>query len=156
MRGEYCAACIAAPQLMELPPRARRIPFRPPPSRMIPGTTSACAENTSWAIGGRGASWNYLRVRGEYSTRSTLTPARPELPPRARRIRFSPAQTRQKRGTTSACAENTRQKRFPIQTHQNYLRVRGEYHHKHFHYLHQMELPPRARRIHFCLSNSFG
>ena len=52
------------------------------------GTTSACAENTirlptSFTIRG-----NYLRVRGEYNSFSTITGSLMELPPRARRIRF--------------------------------------------------------------------
>ena len=48
VRGEYCAAVIAAPQLMELPPRARRILDAHPPGHSIRGTTSACAENTGF------------------------------------------------------------------------------------------------------------
>ena len=50
-------------------------------------------------------------------------------------------------GTTSACAENTiaRNRRPPM--HGNYLRVRGEYVHRHGHHGDQRELPPRARRI---------
>ena len=51
---------------------------------------------------------NYLRVRGEYI--EDLDKARDmlELPPRARRIHPPWCPPRLLRGTTSACAENTR------------------------------------------------
>ena len=86
-------------------------------------------------------------MRGEYSTRSTPTPARPELPPRARRI----PRVRQRRvlgcGTTSACAENTIGKLLAGAAAGNYLRVRGEYTVLCTSPTAYWELPPRARRI---------
>ena len=86
VRGEYRFLAGAAVPPWELPPRARRIPPYFPAPAGSAGTTSACAENTVSFIAIVLSDWNYLRVRGEYSTRSTPTPARPELPPRARRI----------------------------------------------------------------------
>ena len=77
-------------------------------------------------IGGS-AMRNYLRVRGEYITLSAHEEQIVELPPRARRIRrVNPARSRY-RGTTSACAENTRGAEKPGPSRGNYLRVRGEY-----------------------------
>ena len=71
---------------LELPPRARRIHTLRMAEAMAYGTTSACAENTrrEWLCTRRRG--NYLRVRGEYEGRFTVTVARLELPPRARRI----------------------------------------------------------------------
>ena len=118
------------------------------------GTTSACAENTF----GSHYQWfrmqNYLRVRGEYIIGHQTCYQHSELPPRARRIRASAARYRRICGTTSACAENTFQG-FP-ELHQtgNYLRVRGEYHIIHGAPYHQMELPPRARRIPCTAANA--
>ena len=70
-----------------------------------------------------------------------------ELPPRARRIHFPPIFPPEKRGTTSACAENTLHA--PLRAHLmwNYLRVRGEYDTTLDLVHDQRELPPRARRI---------
>ena len=66
VRGEYGGILFKASTLVELPPRARRIPRDVPVQDQAAGTTSACAENT-WIVallllGLR----NYLRVRGEY------------------------------------------------------------------------------------------
>ena len=90
---------------------------------------------------------NYLRVRGEYTSRMLENLIRWELPPRARRILGFRGCWGQYGGTTSACAENTV---FPAQTrpaHRNYLRVRGEYIINIVTFLSILELPPRARRI---------
>ena len=70
---------------------------------------------------------NYLRVRGEYGPASTRVDARPELPPRARRIQFYPCREFFVDGTTSACAENTFETFDDWGDKGNYLRVRGEY-----------------------------
>ena len=50
-------------------------------------------------------------------------------------------------GTTSACAENTRQKNNHHHPPRNYLRVRGEYRSMVAGSAGRAELPPRARRI---------
>ena len=112
---------------MELPPRARRIPPAVAATADIRGTTSACAENTGATIGHPLTSWNYLRVRGEY----TAIPLIDWL----------------SLGTTSACAENTRVPRRNCPTIRNYLRVRGEYRKFFAKFKPKRELPPRARRI---------
>ena len=52
--------------VMELPPRARRIPNASNNSATGLGTTSACAENTFRTRPRERIPWNYLRVRGEY------------------------------------------------------------------------------------------
>ena len=66
VRGEYAVQLREAREIMELPPRARRIPSNSASLTESRGTTSACAENTiiepSYPISGG----NYLRVRGEY------------------------------------------------------------------------------------------
>ena len=92
-------------------------------------------------------SGNYLRVRGEYIPMVTILMRFLELPPRARRIPiivdiFTPFL-----GTTSACAENTREARSLATGNGNYLRVRGEYPLLCVTLRGRMELPPRARRI---------
>ena len=51
------------------------------------------------------------------------------------------------RGTTSACAENTRLNARNRPDTRNYLRVRGEYSRRHPRGPLAIELPPRARRI---------
>ena len=112
---------------MELPPRARRIPPHFPHLTTNPGTTSACAENTLMAPMEGGRIWNYLRVRGEYVKSFISSLSTPELPPRARRIRPKHRQVCMQKGTTSACAENTRSPPPPMPA--------------------LAELPPRARRI---------
>ena len=70
-----------------------------------------------------------------------------ELPPRARRILDLAKLGHGGGGTTSACAENTYQQPTLYHGHQNYLRVRGEYHAIGDFPGADQELPPRARRI---------
>ena len=131
----------------ELPPRARRIRRPRPEALPLPGTTSACAENTRACLD-RVRLWgNYLRVRGEYEAAPVAEEAEVELPPRARRIPPHPHIHATSLGTTSACAENTRKPHrleFPAW---NYLRVRGEYNWPVSSVGLSVELPPRARRI---------
>ena len=107
VRGEYPSSGCRALTCTELPPRARRILVWPCSKLVMPGTTSACAENTSGFQWCAPYYWNYLRVRGEYRARRSCTTWAKELPPRARRILFMPAVLRAFGGTTSACAENT-------------------------------------------------
>ena len=90
---------------------------------------------------------NYLRVRGEYRSRSSGVRSRPELPPRARRILLVFVTVTFYRGTTSACAENTPATGGSCTQNWNYLRVRGEYIAPWRHRAMAVELPPRARRI---------
>ena len=66
VRGEYRMMSMMVFSNMELPPRARRIPFDGMECANLRGTTSACAENTVSASVSSGFTWNYLRVRGEY------------------------------------------------------------------------------------------
>ena len=111
------------------------------------GTTSACAENTTiWGcdIGHNG---NYLRVRGEYTSQKGWCLIKGELPPRARRIPLLDIPRQKWYGTTSACAENTRDWGYFFSHHGNYLRVRGEYRMAPSAAGLAVELPPRARRI---------
>ena len=70
-----------------------------------------------------------------------------ELPPRARRILFSPSSYQASGGTTSACAENTEHIEQNNIGGGNYLRVRGEYLPTLNKRIEHLELPPRARRI---------
>ena len=147
MRGEYPDLSRLRGFAQELPPRARRIPFfyLPPPA--LGGTTSACAENTASSNMLLTSHRNYLRVRGEYLLRIRLHVWRMELPPRARRIPAGDTANGVARGTTSACAENTRYRRLLGPCSGNYLRVRGEYVMIAPTYFLFGELPPRARRI---------
>ena len=127
VRGEYSTKASSTWPQSELPPRARRIPGWAIGLDKLPGTTSACAENTgeiSWPHHG---SRNYLRVRGEYSISHTQISYDLELPPRARRILPSPLFNEFPHGTTSACAENTGLDHLANSIDRNYLRVRGEY-----------------------------
>ena len=71
----------------------------------------------------------------------------PELPPRARRIHNMGTNPQLKRGTTSACAENTHASVTSGAMVWNYLRVRGEYAGLIWTSSEPAELPPRARRI---------
>ena len=91
---------------------------------------------------------NYLRVRGEYINVLPDTFKAVELPPRARRIQAAEKNLESVRGTTSACAENTTAWRTTADCSRNYLRVRGEYNRKRQRCSQNLELPPRARRIH--------
>ena len=133
--------------IVELPPRARRIPLTPMCLRQQQGTTSACAENTVVDHRPRRPRGNYLRVRGEYASVAPSQSPPWELPPRARRIRHRRVARGDNRGTTSACAENTDARYFCDATGWNYLRVRGEYTIVNTHECEVLELPPRARRI---------
>ena len=127
VRGEYRAWIGGNPTVRELPPRARRIPHARVCRIPADGTTSACAENTPRHQPADGKRRNYLRVRGEYEGKFTVTVARLELPPRARRIPLRVVATPESRGTTSACAENTCHRHQMLGYPWNYLRVRGEY-----------------------------
>ena len=86
-------------------------------------------------------------MRGEYFSRLPSILLAWELPPRARRIQKLLTRSRGRRGTTSACAENTLRQFAPPASIGNYLRVRGEYHHLCTSLNPLPELPPRARRI---------
>ena len=90
---------------------------------------------------------NYLRARGEYHQAGGGWGWGVELPPRTRRIHWRFNACSCWHGTTSAHAENT--KGFsPIRlSRRNYLRARGEYHHRVDFRLGDGELPPRTRRI---------
>ena len=90
VRGEYSWGSAGVITKAELPPRARRIP--------------PCRDSDTRSRG------NYLRVRGEYTPGASKCPPRRELPPRARRIQVAAGGPTSHLGTTSACAENTRQK----------------------------------------------
>ena len=89
MRGEYLQERMEDAEILELPPRARRIPDQVILDFNIFGTTSACAENTLLRLWRRASPRNYLRVRGEYLLRLRVIHNLAELPPRARRIRFN-------------------------------------------------------------------
>ena len=97
---------------------------------------------------------NYLRVRGEYSSKPLQHTTTAELPPRARRILETLKIGIVPRGTTSACAENTSRKHQRRGNLRNYLRVRGEYRPRSEMTALIPELPPRARRIPFTTSSS--
>ena len=86
VRGEYLPSLLAARHTSELPPRARRILTGGFGFLGFEGTTSACAENTSFPRLQQRLCKNYLRVRGEYAKFMTRASAVKELPPRARRI----------------------------------------------------------------------
>ena len=148
MRGEYTTTAGASASGLELPPRARRIPWCCDRFDCGTGTTSACAENTLTGDDHASEAWNYLRVRGEYQSSGHADRTRGELPPRARRIRNSLIAFMPSGGTTSACAENTWFVRYFCAACVNYLRVRGEYFLAHPPSRPGAELPPRARRIH--------
>ena len=100
--------------------------------------------------------WNYLRMRGEYSSAPERRNIRTELPPRARRIPISPYHRMVWTGTTSACAENTSTLWRSMSKRRNYLRVRGEYVTGEGYALADRELPPRARRILTGLFSTFA
>ena len=158
VRGEYCLPPYLRNFCRELPPRARRIPGWAIGLDKLPGTTSACAENTFIELAIAGYIRNYLRVRGEYFTAFTQSGSCRELPPRARRIHCVRESIRVKTGTTSACAENTRTRRLGSCATGNYLRVRGEYMACCPKRSRRWELPPRARRIRndWCCHGSCG
>ena len=66
VRGEYDMFENTIIDIMELPPRTRRIPLLPEIAKAAGGTTSAYAENTPAPWASIWNPWNYLRVRGEY------------------------------------------------------------------------------------------
>ena len=147
-RREYSEPNRVAVAAWELPPRARRIHLDKAITRLEAGTTSACAENTPrgshFTMGHR----NYLRVRGEYPAGHRERAYRCELPPHARRIPLGDEHITAPTGTTSACAENTGERRFVDERAGNYLRMRGEYGIHYDSFSVWLELPPHARRIH--------
>ena len=107
VRGEYLVSPPLVGNHDELPPRARRIRRSALMRNATGGTTSACAENTRISDLMTSFRRNYLRVRGEYILCNEPPKPQVELPPRARRIRGYPCRRFCRRGTTSACAENT-------------------------------------------------
>ena len=127
VRGEYAVAGPYSGPAKELPPRARRILRRQALAGPDPGTTSACAENTTPHFGGDLWCRNYLRVRGEYGSAKMQSLGATELPPRARRIPSTKRSAPWWLRTTSACAENTYLILAKLLFIRNYLRVRGEY-----------------------------
>ena len=147
VRGEYQLLKTIFSMVSELPPRARRIPEVAVPPQAMVGTTSACAENTAFDTLYFTPPWNYLRVRGEYTSTLPAVSVITELPPRARRILLPNQTLRVFSGTTSACAENTPTMNPVSNMMRNYLRVRGEYVRERCARLRPKELPPRARRI---------
>mgnify|MGYP000919993128 CR=1 FL=1 len=147
MRGEYPTRGTCSQVPMELPPHARRIPRELHEPVATHGTTSACAENTAGITRTCGHSWNYLRMRGEYSSCVVGQDTTLELPPHARRIRGVNPARRIIRGTTSACAENTCRWHPSSLGCWNYLRMRGEYPSPLYMRPASLELPPHARRI---------
>ena len=66
VRGEYASSTCMMSMMVELPPRARRIPPKDTKIGDYIGTTSACAENTHRQRAPAQRFGNYLRVRGEY------------------------------------------------------------------------------------------
>ena len=70
VRGEYSCRTLAWIVCVELPPRARRILAAWVAVNIACGTTSACAENTGTPGRGFLMVRNYLRVRGEYGTKT--------------------------------------------------------------------------------------
>ena len=127
VRGEYVIMRPGLKLIVELPPRARRIPNVGDLRLGIVGTTSACAENTGFLLPSALTHRNYLRVRGEYKPVPLTRDNALELPPRARRILKTHRCCGPAGGTTSACAENTRANQRSGSGTWNYLRVRGEY-----------------------------
>ena len=127
VRGEYSGSAGVGGNMEELPPRARRIQVAAGGPSTLLGTTSACAENTLYPRSSNHPGWNYLRVRGEYSSDKSAGLSGLELPPRARRIPPKMPRKKLRIGTTSACAENTQKPGGKKFLDRNYLRVRGEY-----------------------------
>ena len=132
---------------LELPPRTQRIQIELDKSSLEHGTTSTHAENTGRLLGFSGWLWNYLHIRGECAASRLEMTGCMELPPHARRIQHRRYLHRDRYGTTSACAENTRSRGVLALGRWNYLRVRGEYDDPDPKLYRFQELPPRARRI---------
>ena len=148
VHGEYAGARKRFVRPQELPPRARRIPKPRCSNSTVQGTTSACTENTFARLTRCLSLRNYLRVHGEYGSRHDVGKRTPELPPRAWRILNPYDGLARIYGTTSACTENTWRPHHHHLWEGNYLRVHGEYPRGHTHRPGELELPPRARRIH--------
>ncbi len=72
VRGEYLSSFCYMFFESELPPRARRIRFEDATEGSTEGTTSACAENMLAELNLSEYERNYLRVRGEYASRTKL------------------------------------------------------------------------------------
>ena len=68
MRGEYLPMASFFAWVLELPPHARRILGEIDCWEWVFGTTSACAENTLRVSPAAVVRWNYLRMRGEYTS----------------------------------------------------------------------------------------
>ena len=66
-------------------------------------------------------------MRGEYGMAVPTGARKAELPPHARRILLDAHRVTPIKGTTSACAENTRVRCGRCPYEGNYLRMRGEY-----------------------------
>ena len=147
VRGEYPFREFLRSSTLELPPRARRIRNRDHKDRASPGTTSAHAENTDSNYSNVTIKRNYLRARGEYHIPGAGDTGPWELPPRTRRIPLLSPVAAQRRGTTSAHAENTEPWQPQPLTWGNYLRARGEYRYAKLGRRSRGELPPRTRRI---------
>ena len=86
-------------------------------------------------------------MRGEYTWNTYPQTRFRELPPHARRIHCIGLTRKRLHGTTSACAENTKDQLLPMIEYRNYLRMRGEYHITLSRVDTTWELPPHARRI---------
>ena len=127
VRGEYPSWPPHPSTAVELPPRTRRIRLHHTGCYLHAGTTSAHAENTPVPDTLNSRLWNYLRARGEYSMISCFSSGTKELPPRTRRIHRAAPERPGSGGTTSAHAENTRNRVRPGRYPRNYLRARGEY-----------------------------
>ena len=155
-RGEYGANHFASGDSQELPPRTRRILSAASIVRMMRGTTSAHAENTSPGLWRIGTARNYLRARGEYDPADHPALTEMELPPRTRRILPCATMAAVATGTTSAHAENTTAGGRSSVTAGNYLRARGEYTSATLAPASFLELPPRTRRIQHPLHDSEG
>ena len=147
VRGEYDDGLPNITAGQELPPRTRRIQLSTMIGAFAQGTTSAYAENTRCMASFAAATWNYLRVRGEYYGNIQTPRLIRELPPRTRRIQRIHVDRTFPLGTTSAYAENTCLDSLAHRRGRNYLRVRGEYLGVAVEGLIGPELPPRTRRI---------
>ena len=146
-RGEYSTLVHDVGDHKELPPRTRRIHIPHLILATSTGTTSAHAENTASRRQKNAYRRNYLRARGEYRSKPSVTSSKGELPPRTRRIPMTSPINCSKYGTTSAHAENTLPVVASACTFRNYLRARGEYDAAISFSNSPWELPPRTRRI---------
>ena len=90
-----------------LPPRVRSRRRSPRKVHVSMGITSACAEQTIGRSPPVTFTWDYLRVCGADSVEGRQNQAGMGLPPRVRSRRYPPCSGAQRRGITSACAEQT-------------------------------------------------